>query len=187
MTTNHIHRNGRSVSINAMWLKNMVRSSMFYREWCTSADAWRATQHDLSLLVTVAVCAVDYCGLDFDHLSPENRRLPSRLRRSWGSTWARPIWKLYRRSSFWSYQMIKSSFSPMRLFSGMAGYVDRLILGSSHLYNGPTCKEIYETKIPYDPEGNWADHWSVPLVELSRTLGHSYGHTSLLPWSSGRP
>lgn len=36
---------------------------------------------------------------------------------------------------------------------GMAGYVDRLILGADHLYDGPTCKEVYDTKIPYDPEG----------------------------------
>ena len=39
---------------------------------------------------------------------------------------------------------------------GMAGYVDRLIMGPSHLYDGPTCKEIYDTKIPYDPEGIFA-------------------------------
>ena len=36
---------------------------------------------------------------------------------------------------------------------GAAGYIDRIILGNSHLYNEPTCKDIYHTKIPYDPEG----------------------------------
>jgi heparan-alpha-glucosaminide N-acetyltransferase len=36
---------------------------------------------------------------------------------------------------------------------GVAGYLDRRILGSSHIYDGPTCKDIYDTKVPYDPEG----------------------------------
>jgi hypothetical protein len=35
----------------------------------------------------------------------------------------------------------------------MAGYIDRIILGPSHVYGGPTCKEVYKTQIPYDPEG----------------------------------
>ncbi len=39
------------------------------------------------------------------------------------------------------------------LFLGAAGYIDQLILGYSHLYDQPTCQEIYDTKIPYDPEG----------------------------------
>ncbi len=41
----------------------------------------------------------------------------------------------------------------MHFFEGAAGYIDRVILGPSHLYGEPTCKEIYDTKIPYDPEG----------------------------------
>ncbi|OWF52104.1 heparan-alpha-glucosaminide N-acetyltransferase-like isoform X2 [Mizuhopecten yessoensis] len=36
---------------------------------------------------------------------------------------------------------------------GVAGYIDRMVLGDSHIYNNPTCKEIYNTKVPYDPEG----------------------------------
>jgi heparan-alpha-glucosaminide N-acetyltransferase len=36
---------------------------------------------------------------------------------------------------------------------GIAGYLDRLILGSSHLYGYPTCKDVYDTQVPYDPEG----------------------------------
>jgi hypothetical protein len=39
------------------------------------------------------------------------------------------------------------------LIIGVAGYLDRVILGSTHMYNSPTCKDIYETKLPYDPEG----------------------------------
>ncbi len=42
-------------------------------------------------------------------------------------------------------------------FVGAAGYIDRLILGISHLYDQPTCQEIYDTKIPYDPEGENAN------------------------------
>ena len=36
---------------------------------------------------------------------------------------------------------------------GTAGYLDRIILGSSHMYNSPTCKEVYKTQVPFDPEG----------------------------------
>ncbi|XP_069123986.1 heparan-alpha-glucosaminide N-acetyltransferase-like isoform X3 [Argopecten irradians] len=36
---------------------------------------------------------------------------------------------------------------------GAAGYIDRQVLGDTHIYNSPTCKEIYNTKVPYDPEG----------------------------------
>ncbi|XP_062582853.1 heparan-alpha-glucosaminide N-acetyltransferase-like isoform X1 [Saccostrea cucullata] len=36
---------------------------------------------------------------------------------------------------------------------GAAGYIDRKVFGDSHIYQSPTCKEIYKTKVPYDPEG----------------------------------
>lgn len=36
---------------------------------------------------------------------------------------------------------------------GAAGYIDRQILGDSLVYKSPTCAEIYETTVPYDPEG----------------------------------
>jgi hypothetical protein len=45
------------------------------------------------------------------------------------------------------------SFIVYYFFVGAAGYVDKQVLGISHLYPEPTCKEIYHTKIPYDPEG----------------------------------
>lgn len=35
---------------------------------------------------------------------------------------------------------------------GAAGYIDRLILGTKHLYQYPTIKHIYES-LPFDPEG----------------------------------
>jgi hypothetical protein len=44
-------------------------------------------------------------------------------------------------------------YQIIELILGMAGYLDRKLLGSAHLYNEPTCKEVYNTKIPYDPEG----------------------------------
>lgn len=36
---------------------------------------------------------------------------------------------------------------------GAAGYIDRVILGEKLVYQHPTCAEIYETTVPYDPEG----------------------------------
>ncbi|KAL4239328.1 hypothetical protein ACF0H5_000145 [Mactra antiquata] len=36
---------------------------------------------------------------------------------------------------------------------GAAGYIDRQILGNELVYGSPTCKEIYETNVKYDPEG----------------------------------
>lgn len=36
---------------------------------------------------------------------------------------------------------------------GAAGYVDKSILGEKQVYGSPTCAEIYETTVPYDPEG----------------------------------
>ena len=35
---------------------------------------------------------------------------------------------------------------------GAAGYIDKIILGTSHLYGYPTCQEIYKTGA-FDPEG----------------------------------
>lgn len=36
---------------------------------------------------------------------------------------------------------------------GAAGYVDRSVFGDKLVYHSPTCKEIYNTHLPYDPEG----------------------------------
>uniref|UniRef100_U5EPP0 Putative heparan-alpha-glucosaminide n-acetyltransferase n=1 Tax=Corethrella appendiculata TaxID=1370023 RepID=U5EPP0_9DIPT len=36
---------------------------------------------------------------------------------------------------------------------GAAGYIDRLILGEKHLYQHPTAKSVYNTELPFDPEG----------------------------------
>ncbi|XP_040292786.1 heparan-alpha-glucosaminide N-acetyltransferase-like [Bufo bufo] len=36
---------------------------------------------------------------------------------------------------------------------GAAGYIDKWLLGPNHIYNYPTCKELYKTTQPFDPEG----------------------------------
>jgi heparan-alpha-glucosaminide N-acetyltransferase len=49
---------------------------------------------------------------------------------------------------------IKRDYRSVELFIGTAGYIDRLIVRSSHLDNNPTCKAIYNTRVPFDPEGS---------------------------------
>ncbi|XP_061196047.1 heparan-alpha-glucosaminide N-acetyltransferase-like isoform X2 [Saccostrea echinata] len=41
----------------------------------------------------------------------------------------------------------------MNCTGGAAGYIDRKVFGEGHIYQSPTCKEIYKTTVPYDPEG----------------------------------
>jgi hypothetical protein len=41
----------------------------------------------------------------------------------------------------------------VKRLAGTAGYIDRLILRTFHMDDHPTCKDIYETQVPYDPEG----------------------------------
>ncbi|OXB54462.1 hypothetical protein ASZ78_016501 [Callipepla squamata] len=36
---------------------------------------------------------------------------------------------------------------------GAAGYIDRLVLGEKHMYQHPSCNVLYQTTVPYDPEG----------------------------------
>ena len=49
--------------------------------------------------------------------------------------------------------MIWKQGETFRFVLGAAGYLDRVILGNDHLYDSPTCKDIYGTQVPYDPEG----------------------------------
>lgn len=51
--------------------------------------------------------------------------------------------------------------NPFEYCLGAAGYVDKRVLGYSHLYDEPTCKEIYHTEVNYDPEGENTSHRSV--------------------------
>ncbi|XP_052268625.1 heparan-alpha-glucosaminide N-acetyltransferase-like [Dreissena polymorpha] len=36
---------------------------------------------------------------------------------------------------------------------GAAAYIDHVIFGENHIYQTPTCQEIYKTTVPHDPEG----------------------------------
>lgn len=36
---------------------------------------------------------------------------------------------------------------------GAAGYIDRLIFTKNHIYQRPTCQNVYKCPVPYDPEG----------------------------------
>ena len=36
---------------------------------------------------------------------------------------------------------------------GAAAYIDKWILGETHIYQHPTVKLIYKTQLPHDPEG----------------------------------
>lgn len=51
--------------------------------------------------------------------------------------------------------------------------MDRVILGSDHLYGDPTCKVIYDTNVPYDPEGQ-------PTISLIRLHMFSLGLLGIL-------
>jgi heparan-alpha-glucosaminide N-acetyltransferase len=36
---------------------------------------------------------------------------------------------------------------------GAAGYIDKLVFGTDHIYQHPTAQKWYFTEEPYDPEG----------------------------------
>ncbi|CAF0974728.1 unnamed protein product [Adineta ricciae] len=61
---------------------------------------------------------------------------------------------------------------------GAAGYIDRVVLGNSHLYDEPTCKEIYSTKLPYDPEGLLGNLTGILLCYLGVQAGHIFVHSN---------
>ncbi|XP_045762205.1 heparan-alpha-glucosaminide N-acetyltransferase-like [Maniola jurtina] len=44
-------------------------------------------------------------------------------------------------------------FSLQNCTGGIAGYIDRLLLGPSHLYEHGTFRKVYHTVVPHDPEG----------------------------------
>lgn len=43
-------------------------------------------------------------------------------------------------------------FSNPKCIGGFTGYIDRLVLGNSHIYQFPTAKKVYESSA-FDPEG----------------------------------
>ncbi|KAJ9592755.1 hypothetical protein L9F63_015593 [Diploptera punctata] len=63
---------------------------------------------------------------------------------------------------------------------GAAGYIDRLIFGQNHIYQRPTCQSVYNTMVPYDPEGILGTLTSVLNVYLGVQAGRiilSYHYT----------
>lgn len=69
---------------------------------------------------------------------------------------------------------------------GAAGYIDRLIFTSSHVYKTPTCKDLYITG-PYDPEGALGSLTSIFLAFLGMHAGrilltHSDDRPRLVRW-----
>ncbi|XP_021917645.1 heparan-alpha-glucosaminide N-acetyltransferase-like isoform X2 [Zootermopsis nevadensis] len=64
---------------------------------------------------------------------------------------------------------------------GAAGYIDRMVFGERHIYQHPTCRPVYETVIPYDPEGLLGTLTSILLVYLGVQAGRiilCYHYTS---------
>lgn len=63
---------------------------------------------------------------------------------------------------------------------GAAGYIDRLVFGNNHIYQRPTCQNVYHTTVPYDPEGILGTLTSILLVYLGVQAGRiilSYHYT----------
>ena len=54
---------------------------------------------------------------------------------------------------------------------GAAGYIDRLVLGYNHVYKHPSCMLIYNTVLPYDPEGILGILTSCFIVQLGAVAG----------------
>ncbi len=53
---------------------------------------------------------------------------------------------------------------------GAAGYIDRVVLGENHIYQSPTCNELYQTGA-YDPEGILGCLTSIFLCFLGLQIG----------------
>ncbi|XP_060917218.1 heparan-alpha-glucosaminide N-acetyltransferase [Labrus mixtus] len=54
---------------------------------------------------------------------------------------------------------------------GAAGYIDRWLLGDSHIYQNPSSRVIYGTHMPYDPEGILGSINSVLMAFLGLQAG----------------
>ena len=70
---------------------------------------------------------------------------------------------------------------------GAAGYIDLIIIGNQHLYARPTCQKIYQTTMPFDPEGILGILNSIVLTYLGAQAGkiilcHKNHYTRLLLW-----
>nr|XP_033481018.1 LOW QUALITY PROTEIN: heparan-alpha-glucosaminide N-acetyltransferase [Epinephelus lanceolatus] len=54
---------------------------------------------------------------------------------------------------------------------GAAGYIDRWLLGESHIYQNPSSRMIYATRMPYDPEGVLGSINSILMAFLGLQAG----------------
>lgn len=54
---------------------------------------------------------------------------------------------------------------------GAAGYIDRLVLGDAHVYKHPTCAKVYDSHVPYDPEGFLGALTSILMVQFGIASG----------------
>lgn len=54
---------------------------------------------------------------------------------------------------------------------GAAGYIDRWLLGESHIYQNPSSRVIYATRMPYDPEGVLGSINSILMAFLGLQAG----------------
>ena len=76
---------------------------------------------------------------------------------------------------------------------GATGYIDRQIFGDDHMYSHPTCRKIYSTQTPFDPEGVLGCLTATFTVFLGLQAGkivRTYGHQTqrirrFAAWSAG--
>ncbi|XP_063075702.1 heparan-alpha-glucosaminide N-acetyltransferase [Engraulis encrasicolus] len=54
---------------------------------------------------------------------------------------------------------------------GAAGFIDRWLLGQSHIYQTPSSRVIYQTTVPYDPEGVLGSINSILMAFLGLQAG----------------
>lgn len=59
---------------------------------------------------------------------------------------------------------------------GAHGYIDRKFFGVMHIYQWPTCRSLYDTTVPYDPEGILGVLTSVVIVFLGCQAGRILNH-----------
>ncbi|KAB7498605.1 Heparan-alpha-glucosaminide N-acetyltransferase [Armadillidium nasatum] len=54
---------------------------------------------------------------------------------------------------------------------GSAGFIDRVFLGENHMYGHPSCKQIYDSSMHFDPEGPFGTLTSCLTVQLGLCAG----------------
>lgn len=57
---------------------------------------------------------------------------------------------------------------------GSAGYIDRIILGKAHMFQWLSCRYMYQTKLPHDPEGLLGCLTSCILTYIGVSAGHMF-------------